>query len=264
MRNNPLRYIDPTGHQEEEPPPGISEEEHERLLALHAEAQRLRDLIQQGTLTDVEALAMLLEYAIELNTHQVPWGEDVAWGDTISDLGLVLGGIRFIIGQSSRGDWFFEQTHREDHELNMYYCGGFSATGFHSQFFDSETENQVRHFVGGMVGAHTPLDVGEIHLRGREDRDSGDYRLNEMAFELEANLSSIHSDEGVSNWVYRNIANQEVQSRHAIREPEGPCLGSFLPAYVIVVAIVAFLSCSIMMRKKKKRKGGHKYGTAQM
>jgi hypothetical protein len=249
-----LRHIDPTGHQAEELPPGIDEDEHERLLALLAEAQRLSDLVQQGGLTDVEALALLMDYAIELNSNQFLAWENVDWTSVRSDLGLVLGGIRIVVGRGADGQFRYELTHPDDNPFGQYYTGygAFHASGFAPEFYDDIAENQVRHFIGGLVGGSAWFGLGREQLLDRETPGSGDYNLHLQAFELADDLTTAHREEAVGNWIIGNLANEEVQNQHSIvREPEGPCLGSFIPAYVIGVLVFVSIPCCMIRRRKK-------------
>ena len=249
VRNNPLRYIDPTGNQDEEPPPGVSEEEHERLLTILAEAQRLSGLVEIGDLTSVEALALLLEYAEGINTFD---GE-TNWDNVVSDLGLVVGGIR----RSGLFGWDVELTHREASPYNQYYVGGraFNTSGFRSEFFDDPTENQVRHFTGGIVGGTTIVERAWMLA---QEPDPGDDRLYRQAFILAGDMAVIEEQEGVGNWILRNLATEEVQSHHEIRQPD-TCLGSFLPAYLVGVLVVISVPCFMITRTRRRRTGGAKY-----
>jgi len=76
-RNNPTNRIDPSGHldlcpdcggYEIEPPPEMDPEQHNRLLALNRQATKLSVLMKLGILTDVEALAQLMDYATPMYT----------------------------------------------------------------------------------------------------------------------------------------------------------------------------------------------------
>jgi hypothetical protein len=246
VENFPLRYIDPTGHQDEEPAPGITEEEHERLLIVLAEAQRLSDLVELSDLTSVEALALLLEFAEDINTFD---GE-TNWDNVVSDLGFVVGGIR-------RSGLLWELTHPEDNPYNQYYVGGnaFDASGFEDEFFDNPTENQVRHFTGGLVGGTT---IVERAFMLAQEPEAGDRRLYLKAFDLAGDMASIEEQEGVGNWVLRNLATEEVQSHYEIRQPD-TCLGSFLPAYLVGMLSVMSIPCFIVTRVRRRKTEGGKH-----
>jgi RHS repeat-associated protein len=216
-RNNPLRYLDPTGHQEEqtEPPAGVSQEEHERLLRLQAEALQLLERVGVGEITDVEALAFLLEFAITLGTSE----GSVNWDRIFSDLGIVVGGIRTgFLG------WPI-YTHGGDDLYSGYYVPGFGATGFREDYRSNIAFNQVRHFVGGLWGGSSVFS--QWYQRAQE-QEADDRRLYDQAYSLRNDIARIHEEEGVGNWIIRNLATEEVQERYSASPPSN-CPTCLLP-----------------------------------
>ena len=165
---NPILYNDPSGHwyydpgcdclvdtkesknefpenltYEEraamEPAPGISEEQHRRLLFIQRQAIRLSARMKSGEISDLEALALLMEYTAPM------YGDDV--NSMLTDLGIVVGGYdpAFPGCQIGVGDC---------DRLEQYYVRyrafrpAEETTGFNDDYNPGD-DNQVRHFLAG-------------------------------------------------------------------------------------------------------------------
>jgi hypothetical protein len=174
--NNPVRYNDPTGHMIDDgcdtegcegedqtlPPPGVSQERHERLRAIQEEAELLSLLMQSGAITDVEALARLLDFAAIL------YGDDV--NGALTDLGVVVGGLdgTHIIDENDPNE-----------RMGQYYVGyaafdpAEGKTGFLSTYNPSD-DNQVRHFLAGASGAENYGLLGNAVMRAQETNPADD------------------------------------------------------------------------------------------
>ena len=231
VRNNPLRYIDPTGHDGEEPgepeipdwvcryapntpgcstpPPGISQERHRRLLRLRAIATGLSARCRLSPdnpryLTDVEAMALLFDTAAPFYQR---WYGPIYVEDRsgfIYDLGIVVGGIEvrgtiaqhaasYLRGESLgtiRQNAFLNISANDpDDPLGQYYIGYDNfrrpedrITGFREEY-RQPGENQVRHFIGGLVIAHAFLGAGRSAVLGQESEDY-DRALYQAAFHI--------------------------------------------------------------------------------
>jgi len=215
VSNNPLKFIDPTGHCGEGSTPGegIAQERHDRLCNLHDEALRLNEIVLNGELTDVEALMMLMAYAANLyDTNDVD--------DFIYDLGIVVGGYDAFSGVPLIGRLI--ETNASD-SLGQYYIGydNFRTipSGFASEF-EEPGENQVRHFFGGLAvgrrGALARFAAVEIQERflpeaGGRTVNQNDVNLHRKAFELAANMADVNK---ADTWALNNLANQAAQDRY--------------------------------------------------
>jgi RHS repeat-associated protein len=204
---------DEDGNPVQPPPPplpyDISRERHEHLLTLRAMAETLSARCQLSPndpnyLTDVEAMALLFDTAAPL--YQRWYGpiyvEDRA--GFIYDLGIVVGGIeaRGTIAQHVasylRGESLdairqnaFRNISADDPNdpLGQYYMGYDNfrrpedrITGFREEY-RQPGQNQVRHFVGGLVIAHAFLGAGRSAVLGQESEDY-DRALYQAAFRI--------------------------------------------------------------------------------
>ena len=239
--NNPLKFIDPTGYCGEGSTPGegVSQEHHDLLCKLHDEALRLSGLVKKGSLTDVEALAMLLEFAAPFYAHSYTsafgFGVLTEYDEEsfVYDLGIVVGGLEV----NPLSEWlpgvieqFFARaglpTPQELQDLTsyqmlqpndpnsvfgQYYVGfeAFGTTGF-APAFHEEFGNQVRHFFGGMAGGMAYFGAGRERLLGRESPGSADYNLHLKAFELVDSLN-VNTANG---WAISNLANEQIRREY--------------------------------------------------
>jgi hypothetical protein len=234
VTNNPLKYTDPTGYCGEGSTPGedVSQEHHDLLCKLHDEALRLSELVRNGELTDVEALAMLMDFAAP--SYQYP-----AWSDTrgfVFDLGIVVGGLEIrgnilqhglnlVLGRFHPEDAFrliadpSDPTANANDPLGQYYIGynNFRAepTGFAWQYADPG-ENQVRHFIGGLASGYAFAGGGRSYVLQQEQAQSGlnspDYQLHLKAFELADHLAVNKA----GNWALRNLATWQVRHEYGL------------------------------------------------
>jgi hypothetical protein len=213
--NNPLKYLDPTGHCGEGSTPGqgISQERHDRLCNLHDEALRLNELVLNGDVTDVEAVMMLMDYA-------AGFYEANAVDDFIYDLGIVVGGYDAFSGVPLIGRLI--ETNASD-SLGQYYIGYDNFRTIPSGFapeLEEPGENQVRHFFGGLAvgrrGALARFAAVEIQERffpeaGGRTVNWNDVNLHGRAFELAANLADVNR---ADTWALNHLANQAVQDKY--------------------------------------------------
>lgn len=200
--NNPLKYTDPSGHcgVGSVPAEGISQEQHDWLCTLRDEALRISELVAQGEIDDVEALAQITEFAaphyqqsFNLFGRRIVYSEDKL--GFARDLGLVVGGnviqsdpIRRLVQERQPVEEAFAHqcTSAGDSASSQcqYYVeyGAFSASGFADDLREAN-ENQVRHFAGGLSAASHSAFARWAALR-RERDNPDDYRLHQRAFEL--------------------------------------------------------------------------------
>ena len=227
--------MDPSGHQEipewlrdlldrlypegsNPPDTALSDSEVQTIETIQAYAQAQLDAVQIGEIADCEALARIMEFAAEQHHRGRLWFIDFGYDERrfLRDLGLVLGGIRIVyVGfeggedygdEAARRTYFFERTHYENNPLSQYYVPGFGSTGFCEDYAEiGAGGNQVRHFIGGLVGGHAWGGRGQDFLLSRESPDSADYRLHEKAFELADDLSVGEA----AQWVRENICQCE-------------------------------------------------------
>lgn len=180
--------------------PGVSQEQHERLIAIRDEAEILSALMQSGEISDLEALALLMDFAAPM------YGDDGV--NFLTDLGIVVGGLNgtTIIGQ---GD-----------PMNQYYVSYAAfdpeTTGFAHELNPND-ENQVRHFLAGAAGYNTAGVFGGIGMYADEVRDiygifggSGgsvaDLRLYARSFEFAHSFrGGIAPLSGAGDWVLNNL-----------------------------------------------------------
>jgi hypothetical protein len=239
VSNNPLKYIDPTGQCGEGSTPGegVSQQHHDLLCTLHDEALRLSELVKAGDLTDVEALAMLMEFAAPFYSHSIEAYGTEAYEDTggfIYDLGIVVGGLEInpppewlpsVIEQLFAHGGFptlqeleamtsyqmgWDPNDRRS-VFGQYYVGyeAFGTTGFAPAFFE-EGENQVRHFFGGLAGATAYFGAGRERMLARDRDNLPDYNLHLKAFELADHLNV----NAASDWVIANLAGWKVRREY--------------------------------------------------
>jgi hypothetical protein len=205
--NNPLRYTDPSGHKEEGecgvkvckedslPAPGVDKKQHERLRALQEEAELLSALMKMGEITDVEALARLVEFAAPL------YGDDK--NNFLTDLGIVVGGLEIT------HDIPFFNVIRNDDPLNQYYVG-YSAfdpehdTNGFIRKYNPMDENQVRHFLAGASGGNAYGGLGRPYLWLQEDAVE-DRLLYEMSF-IYVDFVYVYPLNATGDWVRTNLA----------------------------------------------------------
>jgi RHS repeat-associated protein len=225
--NNPVRYTDPTGYWVDEgcgtsmcsdtttsgisvisgtrvgnssyegevtvsePALGVDQEQHERLTIIQQEAEYLSRLMEMGDITDVEALAMLLGYAAPM------YNEDV--DAFLTNLGIVVGGLDTTI--------FPPQVIGGDNPLSQYYVGypAFDPdiTGFNVEY-NSNNENQVRHFLAGASGGNLYGGIARPYLLLQE-RAAEDRALYERAFEFVDYLNGDVPLNSAGEWVQNNL-----------------------------------------------------------
>lgn len=241
--NSPINFNDPTGHDPwwctggncvadhygRSPAEGITPEHSNWLYTLRDEALRVSSRVAEGEIDDVEALALITEFAApryqrtaNIFGRQVVVSEDKE--NFVRDLGIVLGGnINNPINEGNqqvleivrsgrtptmrelKNAYSIEFTgpNDENSPLSRYYTGfgAFGTEGFGSDYYE-QGGNQARHFAGGLAAAgHSP--IAEQFALWREDRDSADYRLHRQAFRL------YHSDTPINrwgNWIRENLA----------------------------------------------------------
>ena len=200
-RYNPLKYTDPSGHRVDdgcrtegcdyhtEPVEGVSREQHERLRAIQEEAELMSTLMHSGEITDVEALARILEFAAPL------YGDDV--DGLLTDVGIVVGGLN---GTTVIGP---------DDPMSEYYVGynafdpDAGTTAFNSTYNPND-DNQVRHF---SAGASASANYGwpvELFLLAQEPAPEDD-AVYRQAFALVDFLQSDVSLRDAGGWVLSNL-----------------------------------------------------------
>ena len=202
VNNNPVKYTDPSGHSVDcalgeedckageyvEPPaPGISQEQHERLIAIRDEAKYLSALMKAGKISDVEALALLMDFAAPM------YGDDV--DSFLTDLGIVAGGLNrtTVINENDPNE-----------PMNQYYVGYDAFDPEDTDFkkiYNPNYENQVRHFLAGASGSANYGGAGEAILLAQEPSAEDD-ALYGQAFRFVDYLNSNDvtlADAG--NWV---------------------------------------------------------------
>ena len=197
---NPLRYVDPSGNIPidcwENPrycsntttlpsspyrstpppprlPPNITPEHDERLRDLREEAEALSESMQQGEITDLEALELLLDVVAE------EYSDDV--DGALMNLGIVVGGLDTTGVVPRQID-----ENNPDDPLYRYYVG-YSAfdpeqTGFALRL-NPNNDNQVRHFLAGTAGYSATGGIGGAFLWLQEDSPA-DRALYLEAFEF--------------------------------------------------------------------------------
>ena len=197
--NNPLKYTDPTGHRPiidedeygnpivnpdwrpggrrgkkeiEQPSEGVTQDEHERLVAIREYALLMIALMRSEKITDVKASAMILDHFAPI------YGQNV--NGMLRDLGIVIGGLDFTF---YRGQMPYEIG--REHRLSQYYVG-YDAfvppddkTGF-GEVLNPNGHNQVRHFFAGAAGGRLGPVAQSIMLD--RERSDEDIALYEQAF----------------------------------------------------------------------------------
>jgi hypothetical protein len=148
-------------------------EHDERLRDLRVEAEALSESMQQGEITDLEALELLLDVVAE------EYGDDV--DGALMDLGIVVGGLD-TTGVIPRQ---IDENNPDD-PLYRYYIG-YSAfdpeqTGFALRL-NPNNDNQVRHFLAGTAGYSATGGIGGAYLWLQEDSPA-DRALYLEAFEF--------------------------------------------------------------------------------
>lgn len=229
--NNPLAYSDPEGMQGSSPAPGISRERHARLEALREIADDLSSRLQQGEITQVEALASLLRDAAPMYQRRF-LGFVISENPAalISDLGVVIGGLEV------KGIWEAAGCMRarglepsccfeligSGHALEQYYVGypAFVGESGLADDFAQGSDNQVRHFLGGLSGGNAfVLPLTRHYMLQGEDAIQ-DQNLYGKAFELADRLMGRGSPRmplhQASDWVLRNLADEEIKRKHGI------------------------------------------------
>jgi RHS repeat-associated protein len=217
VNNSPVNFIDPTGNncedlpqgsreaciaarekpEQSEPAPGISQEQHERLISLHQKANELSTLMQSGKITDLEALALILEFAAPFYTIGAPeyglFNED----SFLNDLGIVIGGIEirgnifthvynFLQGRFEPSDAF--RVIDNSNPLARYYVSysafdpDIGTNGF-SNDLNPFDDNQVRHFLAGAASGNAFLGLGRNYLLEQE-LSTEDIALYILSFEF--------------------------------------------------------------------------------
>lgn len=199
--NNPARYIDPAGHRlsdgcqtdgcniQTQPVEGVSQEQHQRLRAIQEEAELMSTLMHSGEITDVEALARILEFASPL------YGDDA--DGLLTDVGIVVGGLNgtTVIGA--------------DDPMSEYYVGydafdpEIGTTAFNSTYNPND-DNQVRHFLAGASGSVNYGGLGEAILLAQEPSPEDD-ALYRQAFAFVNFLQSGASLRDAGDWVLSNL-----------------------------------------------------------
>ncbi|MFZ2487008.1 MAG: RHS repeat-associated core domain-containing protein [Anaerolineae bacterium] len=228
---NPLKYTDPSGHcgKDSQPGEGVTQAQHDRLCVLHDEALRLSELVKRGEITDVEALAQLLDFAAPRYQRNFLGIARTDVDAFVFELGIVVGGIE-IRGTALdhalsrlRGDFDSGQAYHliaagaEDDPLGQYYIGYDNFRDLNTGFADTYREpgeNQVRHFLGGLAGGRAFFGLGRETLLAREVEGSADYNLHLKAFELSDSLISVSTLRNqntltvnrADDWVRQNLA----------------------------------------------------------
>jgi hypothetical protein len=184
------------------------------LINLFLDKYKALELSQQmseGTITDVMALAKMMDFAAP---HYIKTQRGGGRGPTVSyvredkqgfinDLGVVLGGIQTRIGSPP-------YTIIDDrHNMAQYYVGYASfapngSSGFRDDLTDG-VQNQVRHFMGGMVGGSWWIDGVSQYLQYGQEDDPLDQNLYEEAYELIDYLNT-NSISTAGQWVRNNLA----------------------------------------------------------
>jgi len=155
-----------------------------------------------GKLTDIEALALLLEMAAPR------YGGNM--DGYLTDIGIVVGGL------DATG--IIPEQIDSSNPLNQY-CVSYDAfvpetTGF-LQELNPRNDNQVRHFLAGASGSNRGGVVAEAILLRRERDTPEDYELFEKSFEFVDFLYGMnHTHAGVGTtrlgsageWVRNNLA----------------------------------------------------------
>lgn len=226
--NNPLYYTDPLGYcgVGSTPGEGISQTRHDRLCLLHDEAMRLSILVQNGDINDVEALALLFDYAAPLYTYieiNLPVGPPFFINDGrgfITDIGIIIGGIEvdnniiehglnLLAGAFDPAEMFrIIKAGDEDDRYGQYYIGYDAFTNeIHESGmkpeFSQGTANQVRHFVGGLVGGSAFLGLGRSYQYNNEE-ELPDKKLYEMSYSL-VDYLIVNPVSYAGNWVRENL-----------------------------------------------------------
>jgi hypothetical protein len=218
---------DPSGHCGEgsAPSANVSQAQHAWLCSLHDKAKELSQNMSDGTISDVEALAQLMEFAAPhyiKTQHGGGRGPSVTYiredkSGFIKDLGIVLGGIKTRTGYPPY------ELIDSNHSLGQYYVGykAFEpkgSSGLRDEFTDG-IQNQVRHFMGGMAGGSWLGGLGQSFQRGNED-DPLDQNLYDKAYELVDYLKT-KSINTAGQWVRINLAKpQPVPGRPLKMEME--------------------------------------------
>lgn len=226
--NAPLKYSDPTGHcgEDSSPAPGISQEQHDNLCALHDEALRLSSFMKNGDITDVDALVQLMEFGADLySTSFEIFGQEIILSEDkngfVEALGIVVGGIE-ITGtplehglNRLRGEFSPEDTYEllndPDNPMSQYYVGysAFTNQGTTSglaEEFVSGPQNQLRHFLGGVAGGYAFFGLGRTGML-RDEREVVDQNLYRAAFEFADHLSlTTNHVTTASDWVRDHLA----------------------------------------------------------
>lgn len=155
-----------------------------------------------GKLTDVEALALLLENAAPR------YGNDV--NGFLTDIGIVVGGL-------DATGIIPLQIDNQHTRLSQYYIGydAFDpeTTGFLTNL-NPDSDNQVRHFLAGASGSNRGGGVAEYLLLRRERDNSADYALFELSFEFVdflngKNYGRAHGPsrlDAAGDWVRNNLS----------------------------------------------------------
>ena len=250
VSNNPCNLIDPTGYCGEGSVPGegVSEARHAMLCTLYFEALRLSQLVGEGGITDVEALAMLLDFGAPYYIHSSTFfGRsyiiEVDASGFAGDIGIVVGGNEFygfgpgtqrFLRQVSQGSVRLADLPREladafsyqllqpndpDSRFGQYYVGlgAFGSSGFATEYFEP-VGNQVRHFLGGLSTYGQGGRVAQWAALYRETPGTPDYRLHEKAFELANDLNV----DQAGSWVLHNVADVSVKRQYGIATPGSP------------------------------------------
>ncbi|MGB3216779.1 MAG: hypothetical protein WBD79_05215 [Anaerolineae bacterium] len=191
----------------------------------------MNKLVELSELTDVEALALLLDFAAPYYERSILGGavriDNV--NAFVYELGIVVGGIE-VRGTAFehafsrlRGTFRPEQAFRlinagaADDRLGQYYIGYNNFRDPNTSFADTYREpgeNQVRHFLGGLAGGRAFFEQGRQTLLGREAVGSSDYNLHLKAFELSDSLTSVTilrtqsalTVDRADDWVRQNLA----------------------------------------------------------
>jgi len=241
--NRPCNLLDPSGHCGEgsTPAEGISQERHDRLceihrIALELDARTQLSLDDPNFLADVEAMALLFDMVAPFYQHSgLVYYED--YEGFISDLGIVVGGIEvkgnllqhaISYARGTPLNEIRDQAYRligGDDPLSQYYIGyghflrSDGVTGFGDEFAQPG-QNQVRHFVGGLVTANAFMGLGKQPTLDRET-EPYDKALYEEAFMLEAQLP-MYSLDGFGNAALRYLSSKDLQVQRGISvEPTG-------------------------------------------
>ncbi len=210
--NNPVKYTDPNGNMVDDGcqlgecagntvPDGITQEQHERLMFLNILSKSLSKRMKNGEITDVEALALLLDISAKR------YGNDV--DSYLTDIGIVVGGL-------DTTD-IIPKAIDSNNSLNIYYVG-YSAfdpeiTGFKTEL-NPNNDNQVRHFIAGASASNHLGMLAETRLLLSEQLGSEDYKLYQMSFEFVdtlrgTNYGKVQGPNHIylpGDWVRENLA----------------------------------------------------------